>query len=198
MEKSVGFFHVEERRQGKVPERKNKRIYTTDIWEQWQEDGKLEEVLAFIADCSKKLVTQREMCKYLKIEEHTFTNLKHKYPQIQEAMDKSRYELKKDLANAMYKKAVGYETVDEDQLIEEKDGKTKKKVHRVKKQVGPDFKAITYLLTKKFGKEYSERYEDLRLMEKKLESQNRKEEWSSVESVTEEEHDDSDEERSGD
>ena len=179
----------------RVATRKNKRIYTTDIWEQWTKDGKLEEVLTFIANCSKKLVTQREMCKYLKIEEHTFTNLKHKYPQIQEAMDKSRYELKKDLANAMYKKAIGYETIDEDQLIEEKDGKQKKKVHRIKKQVGPDFKAIVYLLTKKFGKEFSERYEDLRLAEKKLEAQ--KEEWNSAESITEE-YDDSDEENSGD
>ena len=31
--------------------RKNKRIYTTDVWEQWKKDGKTEEVLAFIADC---------------------------------------------------------------------------------------------------------------------------------------------------
>lgn len=116
------------------------------------------------------------MCKYLKIEDHTFTNMKHKYPQIQEAIDKPRYELKKDLASAMYKKAMGYESVDEDQLIEEKDDKQMKKVHRVKKQIGPDYKVITYLLTKKFGKEYSERFEDLQLMEKKIAMQ--KEEWS--------------------
>ncbi len=102
--------------------------------------------------------------------------MKHKYPQIQEAIDKPRYELKKDLASAMYKKAMGYESVDEDQLIEEKDDKQMKKVHRVKKQIGPDYKVITYLLTKKFGKEYSERFEDLQLMEKKIAMQ--KEEWS--------------------
>ena len=99
------------------------------------------------------------------------------------------------LKSSSLKGRCAYETIDEDQLIEEKDGKQKKKVHRIKKQVGPDFKAIVYLLTKKFGKEYSERYEDLRLAEKKLEAQ--KEEWNSVESITEE-YDDSDEEYSGD
>ena len=60
-------FFMQRKEESRVANRKNKRIYTTDIWEQWKKDGKLEEVLAFIADCSKKLFTQREMCKYLKI-----------------------------------------------------------------------------------------------------------------------------------
>lgn len=158
---------------------KNNRSYRKDIYETWKANGQLEEVLAFIADCSKKLVSQREMCKVLKMEEHAFSNLKKKHPEIMAAMDNARYELKKDLASAMYKKAVGFEAIEEDQYVEEKDGKTKKKIHRIKKQVPPDFKALTYLLTKHFGKEFSERYEDIRLMEKKIEAQ--KEVWQSDE-----------------
>lgn len=44
-----------------------------------------------------------------------------------------------------------------------------KKVHRTKIQVVPDYKAITYLLTKHYDKEYSERYEDNKLIEEKNE-----------------------------
>ena len=47
--------------------------------------------------------------------------------------------------------------------------KQKRKIHRTKKQVPPDYKSIVYLLTKKFGKEFSERYEEIMLAEKKLE-----------------------------
>ena len=38
-----------------------------------------------------------------------------------------------------------------------------------------NYKAIIYLLTKHFGNEYSDKYDELRLMEKRLNQQ--KEEW---------------------
>ena len=47
--------------------RKNKRVYGTDIYRNWVETGKLPEVLAFITECAKKLVSQKEMCQVLKI-----------------------------------------------------------------------------------------------------------------------------------
>ena len=51
----------------------------------------------------------------------------------QAAIDSAKYDdLKCDLASTMYKRAVGYEVIEEDQLVEERDGKTKKKVHRIK------------------------------------------------------------------
>lgn len=45
-----------------------------------------------------------------------------------------------------------------------KKGEQKRKVNRVKKMVGPNYKTVVYLLTKHFGKEYSDKYEDLRLI----------------------------------
>ena len=144
--------------------RKNKRVYGTNIYQDWVNSGKLPEVLAFISECAKKLVSQKEMCQVLKINPNTFSSMKKDYPIIQETIDKAKYELKKDLASAMYKKAVGYETVEEDQYIVDKGGQQVKKVHRTKKQVGPDYKALTYLMVKHFGKEYSERYEELAFM----------------------------------
>lgn len=167
-----------------------KRAYGSNIYKTWVETGKLDEVLSFIKDCSKRLVTQVEMCKYLKINPSTFSSMKKTYPIIQETIDSAKYDLKVELASAMYKKAVGYETIEEDQLIEEKDGRTKKKVHRVKKQIGPDYKALVYLLSKHFGKKYGERYEELSLMEKKINSNN--EVWSSLDTSEDDESNDGD------
>ena len=151
-----------------------------DIYQTWEATGQLPAVMAFIAECSKRLVTQREMCKHLNIDEATFSELKGKHPEIAECMVKAKLDLKKDLAGAMYKMALGFETIEETQDIEDggKGKAQKRKIHRVKKQVGPSYKAIVYLLTKHFGKEYSERYEELRLMERKLEDN--KETWENA------------------
>ena len=144
----------------------------------WQDNGDLPKVLDFIKDCYRKLISQREMCEYLKINEATFTRLKKKHPELQRVRDEAKLDLKRDLMNALYKKAIGYETVDEEQFIEDrgKGQQQKRKIHRTKKQVGPDFKAIVYLLTKHFGREFSERAEEFEIMEKRIAAG--KEEWN--------------------
>ena len=87
--------------------RKNhKRAYSTDIYKTWVRTGKLEEVLSFIIECAKKLVTQTEMCKTLKMDPRNFSTLKKNHPDVQEAIDKAKFELKKDLASANLIEAV--------------------------------------------------------------------------------------------
>lgn len=150
-----------------------------DTYEMWLDSGKWPEIQTFIADCSKKLVTQREMCERLSIDEATFSRLKKKHPEIQEVIDSAKINLKMDLMGAMYKRAVGYETVDEEQIIEDKGhgGQTRRKITKVTKQVAPDYKAIVYLMSKHFGREFCERSEDLKLAEQKL--RENQEEWTS-------------------
>lgn len=149
------------------------------MYEKWEESGELPKMLDYFRDCARKLVTQKEMCQALHIREDQFCSLKKKHPEIQKAQDEARFDLKRDLAGALYKKALGFETIEETQDIEDggKGQKQKRKIHRVKKQVPPDYKSILYLLTKTFGREYSERYEELQMAEKKLEQA--KEEWHS-------------------
>ena len=141
-----------------------------EIYDVWKESGQLDGVIAFIASCANKLVSQREMCEYLKINESTFSRLKKRHPDIQEAINKARIDIKKDLVDALVKKALGFEVVEEEQWIEDggKGEKQKRKIHRTKKQVPPDYKSIVYLLTKRYGKEFSERYEEIMLAERKL------------------------------
>jgi hypothetical protein len=149
-----------------------------DTYQMWKDTGQLPQVLEFIKECSRKLVTQKEMCTYLNLDEATFTRLKKKHPELDEAFHKAKLDLKKDLMGALYKKAIGYELVEEEQFIEDK-GKgeqQKRKIHRTKKQVGPDYKAIVYLLNKHFGREFNERYDDFEILKEKQALL--KEEWN--------------------
>lgn len=162
---------------------KNKK----DTYEKWEAAGELPKILDYIRDCARKLVTQKEMCQALHIREDVFCNLKKRHPEIQRVQDEARFDLKRDLAGALYKKALGYEIIEETQDIEDsgKGQKQKRKIHRVKKQIPPDYKSILYLLTKTFGREYCERYEELQLAEKKLEQA--REEWNSENECSDEE-----------
>ena len=51
----------------------------SDIYEMWEKSGQLPQIMDFIRDCARKLVTQREMCTYLNINESTFSRLKKAY-----------------------------------------------------------------------------------------------------------------------
>ncbi|MDL2292522.1 hypothetical protein LJC17_02920 [Acholeplasma sp. OttesenSCG-928-E16] len=170
----AGFYFYSKKGSECLMSKRGKRT----VMEQWEEDGRLEEVMEFIKECSRKLITQAEMCEHLKINEATFSRMKKKHPEIQKIQNEALLDLKKDLAGALYKKAVGFELIEETQDIEDggKGQKQKRKIHRVKKQVAPDYKSIIYLLSKTFGREYSERYEELQMMERKLEQA--KEEWN--------------------
>jgi hypothetical protein len=68
--------------------------------------------------------------------------------------------------------------VTEDTWLEDKqDGsKPRKKVHRVKRETEPNLGALVYLLTQRFGRQYSDKREELELARQKME--NNKEEWS--------------------
>ena len=85
-----------------------------DIYESWQASGELDNVLAFIKSCSTNLVTQKEMCEYLGISEHAFINLKKKHPEVDKMMRNAKLDLKNKLIDALVKKALGFEIVEEE------------------------------------------------------------------------------------
>ena len=72
-----------------------------DIFEKWRESGQLPQILDFIRDCSRKLVSQREISQYLNINEATFSRLKKAHPEIEEVQMKAKFDLKKDLVGAI-------------------------------------------------------------------------------------------------
>ena len=148
-----------------------------DTYEMWKRTGQLEDVKKFVKTSIKHLATKREIAEHLGVSEKTVIFLRKKHPDFDKAFQLPKLELKSELIDSMMKLALGYEEVTETQDITDggKSGEQKRKVNRVKKQVGPNYKAIIYLLTKHCGNEYSDKYDELRLMEKRLSQQ--KEGW---------------------
>lgn len=148
-----------------------------DTYEMWKERGELDDVLKFVKESVRHLATKTEIADALKITCKTIISLRKLHPDFNEAFLLPKLDLKKDLMDSMLKLALGYEEITETQDITDggKNGEQKRKVNRVKKQIGPNYKAIVYLLTKHFGTEYSDKYDELKLMEKRLNQQ--KEEW---------------------
>lgn len=148
-----------------------------DTYQIWKDTGKLDEILEFIKECSRKLVTQKEMCKHLGITQDTFIRLKRKYPIIEKTQLDSKLNLKMDLMGAIYKRAIGYEYTDEVQHIED-DGKGKaprRKIVKTTKHIPADKYSAVYLLTKYFGREFSDKSYELHLLEQRMLLN--KEEW---------------------
>ena len=150
---------------------------TYDSYDMWKENGQLEEVLNFVRTSINHFVSKTEIAKALHLSKTAVNNLRNKHKDFDDAFTGPKLQLKNELCDAMLKLALGYEEVTETQDITDggRNGEQKRKVNRVKKQIGPNYKAIIYLLTKHFGKEYSEKYEELKIMERRLDNQ--KEEW---------------------
>jgi len=143
----------------------------------WKRTNQLDGVISFVRKSIKHLATKQEIAKSLKLSEKTVISLRKKHQDFDKAFTIPKLELKGELIDSMMKLALGYEEITETQDITDggKSGEQKRKVNRVKKMVGPNYKAIVYLLTKHCGNEYSDKYDELKLMEKRLNQQ--KEEW---------------------
>jgi transcriptional regulator with XRE-family HTH domain len=148
-----------------------------DTFENWIKNNQWPKIRSFLVDSVRCRISQKEICARLGVTQSVFSKLKSKHPEINEAIAEAKLNLKLDLVNKVYQLAMGYEDVVEDQIIEDNgQGATKKrKIHRIKRQVPPDLKAIQYLLMLQGGREFSPRKEELDLQEKKIDS---KEEWN--------------------
>ncbi len=148
-----------------------------DTYEMWKRTGQLDDVKKFVRNSIRHLATKREIAEHLNVHEKTVIDMRKKHPDFNKCFELPKLELKGELIDSMMKLALGYEEITETQDITDagKNSEQKRKVNRVKKQIGPNYKAIVYLLTKHCGKEYSDKYDELRLMEKKMSQM--KEEW---------------------
>ena len=79
-----------------------------DTYQMWEKTGVLKSKLDYIKAASATFYTQKEMCRDLGITEQTFTQLKNKHPEIQQAISEGEALLLNDLFSALKRKAVGY------------------------------------------------------------------------------------------
>ena len=140
-----------------------------DTYERWQKSGHLNLKLKSITEMTAKRATQRQVAEYLGITEKTVIRLRKKHPKFEAAFQFGDEQLKKNLEDAMLKRAIGFEYEETQTILEETKSGTKKRISKFKKQALPDIAAIKYLLITKFGIDYNEKKAELELMARRLE-----------------------------
>ena len=140
-----------------------------DTYERWEKSGHLETKLKAIAEMVSKRATQKEVAEFLGITEKTLIKLRKTHQRLDDAFEFGDEELKNNLIDAMYKRAVGFEYEETQTVIEETKTGQKKRITKFKKQSLPDIAAIKYLLITKFGIDFNEKKAELELMARRLE-----------------------------
>lgn len=146
-----------------------------DTYERWEKSGHLETKLKAIAEMVSKRATQKEVAEFLGITEKTLIKLRKTHQRLDDAFEFGDEELKNNLIDAMYKRAVGFEYEETQTVIEETKTGQKKRITKFKKQSLPDIAAIKYLLITKFGIDFNEKKAEIELMARRIE--NGEEEW---------------------
>jgi hypothetical protein len=140
-----------------------------DTYEQWEEDGVVEEKLKLIQDLVSKRIIQKDIAESLGVSEKTLIKLKKVHPRLNQAFVNGDSELKDKLMDAMFQRAIGFEYEETQTIIEENKNGTKKKIVKTKKRALPDYSAIKYLLIIKFGRDFNDKKEEIDLMFQRLE-----------------------------
>lgn len=140
---------------------------TNDTYKTWKEQKTLNAKIALIQDLVSKNIAQHEIAIKLGITEKTLIKMKKNHPEIMDAFVVGNDRMKESLINALFQKAIGIVHEEEVQTYEIVDGKKKQRIVKTKKYYPPDTDACKYLLSIKFGREYSPKKYELELMEKK-------------------------------
>lgn len=146
-----------------------------DTYERWEKSGHLETKLKAIAEMVSKRATQKEVAEFLGITEKTLIKLRKTHQRLDDAFEFGDEELKNNLIDAMYRRAVGFEYEETQTVIEETKTGQKKRITKFKKQSLPDIAAIKYLLITKFGIDFNEKKAEIELMARRIE--NGEEKW---------------------
>ena len=145
-----------------------------DTYQMWDKTGVLKSKLDYIKAASATLYTQKDMCHDLGITEQTFTALKEKHLEIQQAISEGEALLLGDLFSALKTKAMGHkEKTTSKSMRKNPIGGTETKVTEEEKYYPPDFEVIKYILIMKFGKDFDPK----KFMYEYMDKKNAPEEW---------------------
>lgn len=78
------------------------------IWETWEEDGDLENILTLVARWSMDGAMDKEMYVKLKISSNTFCKLKKEQPRFREALKKGKEVVDSQVIRQLHKECLGY------------------------------------------------------------------------------------------
>ena len=110
-------------------------------------EPRLKEIEAWARDG----LTEEQIAKNLGVAYSTFRKYKDEYPAFSSALKKGKEVVDIEVENALLKRALGYEYEEVKTLIEEVDGKRKKKIEKTVKHVPADVSAAIFWLRNRKG-----------------------------------------------
>lgn len=116
-------------------------------------EPRLKEIEAWARDG----LTDEQIAKNLGVAYSTFRKYKDEYPAFSSALKKGKEVVDIEVENALLKRALGYEYEEVKTLIEEVDGKRKKKIEKTVKHVPADVSAAIFWLRNRKGFVWSNR-----------------------------------------
>src|SRR5690625_4736703 len=102
-------------------------------------------------------LTDEQIAKNLNVGVSTFHKYKNEFVELVESLKKGKEVIDIEVENALLKRAIGYEYEEVKTLIEEVDGKKKKKVEKTTKHVPADVSAGIFWLRNRKGLVWSNR-----------------------------------------
>ena len=111
-------------------------------YQEWLEQDNL----LMIEGWARQGLTDEQIAKNMGIKKSTFYDWLKKYPDISESLKKGKAPVDFEVENALLKRAIGFEYEETETIIEEIDGKQKKRVKKIKKVALPETSAIIFWL----------------------------------------------------
>lgn len=105
--------------------------------------------LNLIAKWARDGLTEKQMCKNLRVGCTTFDRYKKEYPELVEALKKGKEPFITEIENALVKRALGFEYEETKTYIKVEEGKEVKYQEKTKKYYPPDVAACSILLKNK-------------------------------------------------
>jgi hypothetical protein len=149
---------------------------TKDAYMKWKEQGLLETKLKIISDYYSYKEARGLIYNLLGVSEATWERLKKRHEELRFTIAEAKKLHEQLLLVSITRRAEGEYYEDTQTIIEESNGKTKKKIVKIKKYIPGDVGAGKYLLSRLHGEKYNENKEMLEIARKRQESNF--EEWN--------------------
>lgn len=113
-----------------------------------------EDNLIRIESWARMGLTDEQIAKNMGINKTTLYDWMKKFPDISNSIKKGKAPIDFEVENALFKRAIGYEYEEVETIIEEIDGKQRKRIKKIKKVALPETSAMIFWLKNRKPKEW--------------------------------------------
>lgn len=113
-----------------------------------------EDNLIRIESWARMGLTDEQIAKNMGVNKTTLYDWMKKFPDISNSIKKGKAPIDFEVENALFKRAIGYEYEEVETIIEEIDGKQRKRIKKIKKVALPETSAMIFWLKNRKPKEW--------------------------------------------